>query len=167
MRVAGFQEESIVDGPGIRFTVFFQGCVHDCFNCQNKSTWDLSGGKKYTVDEIIDKYNEYPHSVYVTLSGGDPFVQDLSELLELLKRFSKYTQNIWVYTGYVYEDLYDMLRHFGKEEILKYISVIVDGPYKDEEKDLSLLFRGSGNQRLIDVQKSLKTGITTEWIPEK
>lgn len=144
--------DSIVDGPGLRTTVWTQGCKHDCKGCHNPSTHDMNGGYDVDVDDLVNFYLKQELQSGVTLSGGDPFYQP-EALLELTNKLKKNNVNIWCYTGFVFEDLMkdDICR-----QVLKNIDVLVDGPFVIAKKSLALLFKGSENQRLIDVQSSLK-----------
>ena len=144
--------DSIVDGPGLRTTVWTQGCKHDCKGCHNPSTHDMNGGYDVDVDDLVNFYLKQELQSGVTLSGGDPFYQP-EALLELTNKLKKNNVNIWCYTGFVFEDLMkdDICR-----QVLKNIDVLVDGPFVIAKKSLALLFRGSENQRLINVQSSLK-----------
>jgi anaerobic ribonucleoside-triphosphate reductase activating protein len=146
MRVAGIVKESLTNGPGVRAVVFFQGCKHYCEGCQNPSTWDPSGG---TEMPILDVWNEVysPHINGITLSGGDPLYQvGPATLLAMMGR--TWGLNVWLYTGFTLEEIAEMddwhIRH-----LLEYVDVLVDGPFIEEKKDLSLPYRGSSNQRVI------------------
>ena len=155
MKISGIVEESIVDGPGIRFTVFFQGCTHNCFKCHNPQTHDINKGKDVSIEEMIDKIKQLPLTDGVTLSGGDPLMQ-IDDCLELCKRIKKLELEIFVYTGYTYEQILKMGSKY--QELLNYIDFLVDGPFVYSLLDLSLLYRGSSNQRIIDVKKTLLSG---------
>ena len=144
--------DSIVDGPGLRTTVWTQGCKHDCKGCHNPSTHDMNGGYEVDVDDLVNFYLKQELQSGVTLSGGDPFYQP-EALLELTNKLKKNNVNIWCYTGFVFEDL---MKDDICQQVLKNINVLVDGPFIIAKKSLALLFKGSENQRLIDVQSSLK-----------
>ena len=144
-------EESIVDGEGIRLVVFCQGCKHHCKECQNPGTWSFDYKHLYSPESICELMEQNPLLDGLTLSGGDPFEQSI-ELLPLVKKVHK-KYSIWAYTGYDFEEL---LKDKDKYEMLKYIDVLVDGRFIAEQRDISLQFRGSKNQRIIDVQESLK-----------
>lgn len=137
---------SMVNGKGIRLVIFMCGCSHRCKNCQNMSTWDINNGVVYDIDfiknYIIDKYKSSNFDG-ITFSGGDPLYQK-EKLLILIKKLREEIPdlNIWCYTGYVYENI-------SEEEVLKHIDVLVDGPFIESLKDLTLRFRGSSNQRII------------------
>lgn len=152
IRLAGIVDESFTDGVGIRYTIFTQGCDHKCHNCQNPETWDFAGGKNYDIDKIIEDIKENPLLDGITLSGGDPMYQT-SEVLELAKKIKADTDlNIWLYTGFYYDEC---VQDKNKLEVLKYIDILVDGVYDEHFKTMNLKFRGSSNQRVIDVKKSL------------
>lgn len=149
-----FVPESIVDGSGIRSVIFTQGCTHHCVGCHNQSTWDVNGGKVIDTMQImsaIEKADTFLHKG-ITISGGEPFLQvkPLTEIAMLYKR--TYNKTIWCYTGFTYDML---LGKDANKEFLKYIDVLVDGKFIQEQKSLGLKFKGSSNQRIIDVQKSL------------
>lgn len=152
IRIAGIVPESFVDGEGIRFAIFFQGCVRNCFNCQNPATHDMNGGKVFDTQEIILQMKKNPLLSGITLTGGEPFLQILPAL-ELATAAKNFGLNVWCYTGYKFEEIPKQ-----GEKLLQKIDVLVDGEYIDELRDLELQFCGSKNQRVIDVQKSLKTG---------
>lgn len=156
MRISGLIEESIVDGPGVRFVVFFQGCLHDCFNCQNKQTHALNGGYKIKAEEIIEKIKRNPYIDGVTLSGGDPLFQ-ISECLKLVKLINELNLNIIVYTGFTFEEILKMSKT-NKDylTLLESIDCLIDGKFIDNLKSLDLAYRGSSNQQIIDTKSSLK-----------
>lgn len=144
--------DSIVDGLGLRIVVWTQGCSHNCFKCHNPQTHDFNKGKYYDIDELVEKIVKYPLKSGVTLSGGDPFFQK-EEMLYFVKKLKENKINIWAYTGFVYEDLIKDPIWF---ETLQNIDVLVDGPFVFEQHDPLLKFKGSKNQRIIDVVQSLK-----------
>ncbi len=158
LRISGIAEESIVDSPGIRFVIFTQGCPHHCDGCHNPETHNFSGGYEISHDEIIQKLQQNPVLDGVTFSGGEPFVQATSCAI-LAGKIKNLGLNIWVYSGYTFEQL------LGSEnkafcEFLRYADVLVDGKFDKTKKSLELLFRGSSNQRIIDVPKSIRAGKT-------
>ena len=173
MKYANFKEYDIANGPGIRFSLFVSGCTHHCKGCFNPETWDFNYGKPFTkeVEDYIIK--ETGHEFYegLTLLGGEPMEPvNQKGLLPLVKRFKELYpyKTIWCFTGYLYDR--DLLGHFAKVmpetmELLKRIDVLVDGEFMLDQKDVTLLFKGSSNQRTIDVQKSLKTGKIVTWDP--
>jgi anaerobic ribonucleoside-triphosphate reductase activating protein len=150
IRIAGIVRESIVDGYGIRFVVFAQGCPHDCKGCHNPETHDFAGGYDCDIETILDAIGENPLLGGVTFSGGEPFCQPVG-FYELAKgireRYPKLS--ITIYTGFTYEDLAQ-----GEVErpLLSMADYLIDGQYIEEERDLTLQFRGSRNQRIIDLR---------------
>lgn len=152
-------EDTTVDGPGFRTAIYAAGCPNACPGCHNPESWDITRGKKVATDEILDKVlsDEFAN---VTFSGGDPMFQPegFTELAKGIKAKSRKT--IWCYTGYKFENL---LRNPTQAALLPYIDVLVDGRYKQELRNENLLFRGSGNQRLIDVQASLRNRKVVEY----
>lgn len=161
IRIAGITDDSIVDGPGLRLTVFLQGCPHHCKGCHNPETWDYFGGKLVDTDDIIAMMDRNPMLDGITLSGGEPFMQS-TQCEELALLAHSRGLNVWCYTGYTFDYLLtrtDFLSSF----LLESIDVLVDGPFIESQRTLELPWRGSRNQRLIDVQKSLKSGTIVEW----
>ncbi len=153
---ADLQTDSIVDGPGLRAVIWTQGCAHHCKECQNPQTWDFEGGGLVPIADVKEAIDELECQTGITFSGGDPMYQPeaCNELAEYAKNKG---YNIWVYTGFTYEQVLKMAKKDPIYlEFLKNTDVLVDGRFKIKERDLSLLFRGSRNQRLIDVKKSLK-----------
>ena len=155
---ADLQTDSIVDGPGLRAVLWTQGCAHHCPGCQNERTWDFNGGGLVPIKMVFDAIDELVYQDGITFSGGDPMFQ-----VEACDKIAEYCQkkglNIWVYTGFTFEELMLMAKRKPIYlEFLKKIDVLVDGRFILEERDLSLLFRGSRNQRLIDVPKTLTSG---------
>ncbi|WP_124101082.1 anaerobic ribonucleoside-triphosphate reductase activating protein [Ruminococcus sp. Marseille-P6503] len=161
LKIAGFAEDSIVDGPGIRFTVFTQGCPHGCPGCHNPQTHDFNGGCTADTDEIYKKVTSNPMLDGITLSGGEPFCQckPLAELARKIHAFREFPLNVIAYTGYTFEYLLEnSTDENGYKELLKEVDFLIDGPFILAQKSFDLHFRGSANQRYIDVQKSLKQG---------
>ena len=155
---ADLQADSIVDGPGLRAVLWTQGCAHHCKGCQNASTWDFNGGGLVPLDMVYEAIDELKYQDGITFSGGDPMFQ-----VEACDKIANYCKekglNIWVYTGFTFEELMLMARRKPIYlEFLQKIDVLVDGRFILEERDLSLLFRGSRNQRLIDMPKTLASG---------
>ena len=151
---ADLQSDSIVDGPGLRTVIWTQGCAHHCAHCQNPQTWDFNGGGLVPINDVLEAIDELECQSGITFSGGDPMYQP-----EACTKIAKYCKNkgynIWVYTGFTYEELLKMSKTKPiYKEFLSTIDVLVDGRFKIAERDLSL-FRGSRNQRLIDVPKTL------------
>jgi anaerobic ribonucleoside-triphosphate reductase activating protein len=164
VRIAGITTESVVDGPGLRSTVFFQGCPHACEGCQNPETWAPGGGQEIVLQDLLTKLKLNPLITGVTFSGGEPFSQAIAaaELGCFLKELGI---NLWVYTGYIWEYLLDNLSHSGFEALLKVTDVLIDGPFQNQHKALQLPFKGSSNQRIIRVPESLKAGVIVHWQP--
>ena len=158
IRLAGVIRESIVDGPGIRMTVFCQGCPHHCEGCHNAQTWDFDGGYESTVERIIEEAKKDKLIKGLTLSGGEPFSQ-AKAMAELARQAKAEGYDIFCYTGYTFEKLYrDFDSHPAYKELLEQCDWLVDGPFILSEKSLMLHFRGSKNQRILDVPKSLAEG---------
>ncbi len=156
IRIAGIIKESIVDGPGIRFVIFTQGCIHNCKNCHNPETHDLNGGYNIEIDEIFNMIDKNPLLDGITLSGGEPFLQ-YEESLEICKRAVERNLSIIVYTGYTFEEIIEKSsKNIKLKEFLKSIDILIDGRYIDDKRDLLLKFRGSTNQRIIDIKESLE-----------
>ena len=155
---ADLQSDSIVDGPGLRTVLWTQGCSHHCKGCQNPQTWDFEGGGLVPIDMVIDAIDELEYQDGITFSGGDPMFQP--EACNIIAEHCKEKGlNIWVYTGFTYEELMKLAKDKPIYlDFLKKIDVLVDGRFVMKERDLSLLFRGSRNQRLIDVPKTLESG---------
>ena len=154
IRVAGLTNDSIVDGKGFRFVIFTQGCLHHCKGCHNPETWDMNGGNIMDLDDIKDKIARNGLLDGITFSGGDPFYQP-KPCAELAKWAKERGLNVWAYTGFLYEELLNMPE---VKEFLDLVDVLVDGPFILEEKSLLLNFRGSKNQRVIDLNETRKTG---------
>lgn len=162
LRLAGVIRESIVDGPGWRFVVFAQGCPHHCPGCQNPQTHDFAGGYDSTVGRLIAEMQKNPLLSGVTLSGGDPFAQ-AEPFAVLAEEAHRIGLNVVTYTGWTLEQLLEgRSSHPGWEALLSQTDVLVDGPFLLAEKSLALLFRGSRNQRTIDVKRSLALGHVVE-----
>jgi anaerobic ribonucleoside-triphosphate reductase activating protein len=165
VRIAGVVNESVVDGPGIRSVIFFQGCPHACPGCHNPETWDFQGGREFSVSDLIQSLKLTPLISGVTFSGGEPFGQAkaVSALGASLKALGL---NLWIYTGFIWEQLLINLKKPGYAELINLADVVVDGPFQQEHKRSDLPFRGSANQRLIRVKASLTSGKVVEWYPE-
>ncbi len=155
LRVAGIIKESIVDGPGIRLVVFTQGCRHHCPGCHNPETHSFQGGQLVSIDEILDMIKKNPLLDGITFSGGDPFEQ--AENVAILgKKVKKLKLNVITYTGYTYEEIMNEIdTKAGWKELLYVTDILVDGKFDIEKKSLLLKFRGSENQRIIDVKNSI------------
>ncbi|MDE6860982.1 MAG: anaerobic ribonucleoside-triphosphate reductase activating protein [Duncaniella sp.] len=148
MRVLEIVPGTTVDGPGLRTSIYFAGCHHHCPSCHNPESWDMAGGKEMAVEEILSYAIEEDFDV--TFTGGDPLAQ-VEELIELAQKIKAHGKNIWCYTGYLYEDV---VVDSALSPILRYIDVLVDGRFHIDERDVKLVFKGSRNQRIIDVKKS-------------
>lgn len=158
IRLAGLVPESYVDGPGIRFTVFVQGCPHHCKGCHNPETHDFNGGRLANVDKIFGKIIRDPLIKGVTFSGGEPFCQPepLNYLAGMLKEKGYHVMS---YSGYTFEELLKMSEENSNiKGLLEKLDILVDGRFELSQRSLELKFKGSRNQRLIDVPKSLKEG---------
>lgn len=151
---ADIQPDSILDGSGIRTVIWFQGCLHNCKGCQNPETHDMNGGMVVEIDEIKMKLKNLKYQSGITLSGGDPFFQP-EAALEIARFAKSIGLNVWAYTGFTYEAL---LSDKSRLDLLKYVDVLVDGKFMIDKKSLNCKFRGSTNQRLIDVKKSMEAG---------
>lgn len=163
LRIAGLTKESIVDGPGIRYVVFAQGCNHKCKGCHNPDTHSMSGGYEIDVDMLIKDILNSKHIDGVTFSGGEPFLQ-AEAFLYIAKVLKHHNIHIISYTGYTFEQIIgNNINH--EIELLNNIDVLIDGPYIEKLRDLSIPYRGSKNQRIIDVCSSLlyKSAITFEF----
>lgn len=156
MRIAGLVQDSIVDGRGMRFVVFTQGCPHHCDGCHNPETHEPSAGLEMTTLEVINEMLSNPMTDGLTLSGGEPFMQP-HDCAEIARAAHKAGLNVWAYTGYTFEKLLEMDSE-AIRELMNEIDVLVDGPFILSQKSLSIPWRGSKNQRLLDMQKSLDCG---------
>ncbi len=153
---APIQSDSVVDGYGVRAVIWTQGCSHNCPFCQNPQTHDFKGGAEFTLEEIFEEIKNLKNQDGITLSGGDPLYQ-IEPVMEIAKFAKGIGLNVWCYTGFTYEQILKMGEKNPKYlELLDYLDVLVDGLFVNDLKDLNLLFRGSSNQRLIDVPKTLK-----------
>ncbi|MDR0889841.1 MAG: anaerobic ribonucleoside-triphosphate reductase activating protein [Oscillospiraceae bacterium] len=170
MNIAAIKTYDIANGPGVRVSVFVSGCTRGCKGCFQPQTWDFSYGEAFTDDTLRFLLSELanPHIAGLTLLGGEPFEPrnqaEVARLLRLVReQFPK--KSIWAFTGYVYEEL--LAGRVGNpalvRQMLSCLDVLVDGPFEIEKKDLSLRFRGSSNQRLIDLQKSRENHAVTLW----
>ena len=155
---ADLQSDSIVDGPGLRTVIWTQGCSHNCIGCQNPQTWDFEGGGLVPIPDVLEAIDELEYQSGITFSGGDPMYQP-EACNEIATYCKEKGYNIWVYTGFTFEEILEMskVKPIYKEFLLN-IDVLVDGRFILEQRDLNLLFRGSRNQRLIDIPRTLKEG---------
>lgn len=158
IRIAGIVRESIVDGPGIRFVVFAQGCPHKCDGCHNEATHDFIGGYECSIENILAEIDKNPILQGVTFSGGEPLCQPQG-FLALAREIKKRGLNLVVYTGFTYEKLLDMEKsEQSVGELLDLIDYLIDGPFLLPQRDLTLQFKGSRNQRTIDMKATRLTG---------
>ncbi len=153
INIAGLVNDSITDGPGIRYTVFVQGCPHNCKNCHNPQTHSFKAGVLYDVDDIFNEIKNNPLLTGVTFSGGEPLCQS-KQLLPLAKKIKESGLELAIYTGFLFEDILNN-KVDGAKELLELADVLVDGPFVDNLRDYSLKFKGSSNQRIIDLHQSL------------
>lgn len=160
LRIVRVLDGTSVDGPGLRTSVYFAGCAHHCVGCHNEHTWDFMAGQDVTTEELLARidYNSFG----VTFSGGDPMYQAF-KLEPLCKAIKERGLSLWCYTGFTFEELLTDPELKDARNLLSYIDVLVDGPFIEAEKNEELLFRGSSNQRLIDVPRSIKYGKIVMW----
>lgn len=158
LKLSGIIRESIVDGPGIRFVVFTQGCPHHCPGCHNPQTWAFTGGFETTPEKVFAEIIKNPLLKGVTFSGGEPFCQP-EALAELAQMVHSRGLNVITYTGYTFEELIKKSAESpGILQLLKQTDILIDGPFIQELKSYELTFTGSSNQRIIDVKRSLEKG---------
>lgn len=158
LRVLHIVEGTSVDGPGLRTSIYFAGCRHHCAECHNPDSWNLNGGESRTLDELMSviAYNEAP----VTLTGGDPLAQPVA-MAKLARRIKDETAyDLWLYTGFTWEQI---LADPLLLNVVRQVDVVVDGLFIAAQRDISLRFRGSHNQRVIDVKASLNQGKPVLW----
>lgn len=172
------EKESIINGSGVRVVLFLSGCSHHCYNCQNPQTWNPDSGIPFDNEAKQELFTELSKDYIsgITLSGGDPLYEDnLDDVLSLIKEIKEKfpTKTIWLYTGYTFDYITSGIGHndqgaffFTEEDekmwkIISLCNVLVDGEYIDAERNVTLKWRGSSNQRVIDIQKTLKTGNIT------
>ena len=168
LNVSGIVSDSIVDGPGIRTTIFSQGCPHHCKGCHNPETWAFGCGTDIPVEAIVDIVKSNPLCKGVTFSGGEPFSQAaaFAKLAVLLKAEG---YEVASYSGYTFEELLEGSE--AQQQLLSVIDILIDGRFLLEQKSLEIAFRGSRNQRILDVKKSLAEGRAMEttskrWLGE-
>lgn len=147
-------QDSIVDGPGMRYVLFVQGCNHHCKGCHNPQTWNYTRDNLMSADAIIAEIRENPLTSGVTFSGGEP-IDQASELEPIAEWCQQNNLNVIIYTGYLWENIKDL-------PIMKYVDFVVDGEFIQEQRSWECKFRGSTNQRIIDVKKSIKSGVAIE-----
>lgn len=151
LEIAGIRTESFEDGLGIRTVIYFQGCYHECYNCHNPHTWEFGKGQKVSLAYLLNIIKNDTLASGVTFSGGCPFCnENLREIIILAKEIKKIGKNIWCYSGETIEELKGL-----QKELLQYIDVLVDGRYIDHLRDDTLAFRGSSNQRIINLNRGL------------
>lgn len=156
LRIAGTVGESIVDGPGIRYVIFTQGCPHRCPGCQNPGTHDFAGGREIDTDVLLEEIRRNPLISGVTFSGGEPFAQ-AEALLPLARALRAEGRHLMAYSGYTYEELLESPDE-AVRALLGLLDLLVDGRFVLEQRSLELRFRGSANQRVLDVPRSLAEG---------
>lgn len=156
LRISGIVKDSIVDGPGIRYVIFTQGCPHHCPGCHNPQTHDFAGGKEANIDELLEQMFQNPLISGVTFSGGEPLVQ-AEALVPIAEAVKARQKHLMIYTGYLYEEL-QKSECTAVQRLLELADILVDGPFLLEEKNLTLLYRGSENQRVIDLKKTKASG---------
>ena len=168
LNLSGIQQDSIVDGPGIRTTFFCQGCPHHCEGCHNPETWPFAGGTPIETEVLVEMVTANPLCRGVTFSGGEPFAQ-AEGYAELAKALKEKGYEVASYSGYTFEQL--LRGTAAQRELLANIDILIDGPFILAEKSLEVPFRGSKNQRILDVPKSLQAGAPVEvtskrWLGE-
>lgn len=162
LRLAGVIRESIVDGPGWRFVVFVQGCPHHCPGCQNPQTHDFEGGYEGDIDTLFAEFCKNPILAGITMSGGEPFSQ-AKPLAALAHKVHEAGKNVVTFSGWTYEQLVDgASEENGWMQLLRETDYLIDGRFVLEKKSLEVKFRGSTNQRIVDVGQSLAAGTVVE-----
>lgn len=162
IRIAGIESESIVDGPGFRFAVYTQGCPHNCPGCHNPQTHAFEGGKLAEPEKLLELIKDSPLNKGVTLSGGEPFCQAV-ELAKFARLARDAGYGIWAYSGYTYEQLTGPDAPEGASELLDLVDVLVDGPFVQALSSYDAEWKGSTNQRVIDVARSKAAGKVVLW----
>jgi len=157
IRIAGLVPESYVDGAGIRFAIFMQGCLRNCAGCHNPETHALNGGRLLDTGEIISEIKKNPLLDGITLTGGEPLLQ-LDAANELARAAKNLGLSVWLYTGYTFEELPP-----AAAILLESVDVLIDGAFVESQRDLELQFRGSSNQRIIDVKKTRAQNKIVLW----
>lgn len=153
IRLFGTANDSIVDGPGLRYVVFTQGCLHHCPGCHNPQSHDLLGGYLKDIDELLIEIDQNPLLDGVTISGGEPFLQ-AEALIELIQKVKSRQLHVMIYSGYTFEEILQL--GTKEKELLSLCDILVDGRFELNKKSLSLCYRGSSNQRIINITQSLK-----------
>ena len=162
MNYGTIKRTDIANGPGVRVSLFVSGCRNHCKGCFNPETWDFDYGEEFTASTIREILTalEPPHITGLSVLGGDPLEPENQKMVDCLCAWVKELypfKTIWLYTGYQFENVAHL-------HLMRYIDVVVDGPFIQEKKNLMLRFRGSENQRIIDVQKSLTSGKVVNWV---
>ena len=162
MRLSGITPESFVDGPGLRFVIFVQGCLHRCPHCQNPETWDINAGREFSVRQLVRMLKPHGKTKQgITLSGGEPFLQ-AGELAQVAAAARNIGLDVVTYTGFTYEQLVQS-GDSDRKALLLASDILIDGRYIDGLKSMTLQFRGSSNQRVIDIAKTQKEGRIVLW----
>lgn len=161
MNYHNITKDDMLNGDGLRVVLWVSGCNHHCKNCQNPQTWNKDSGIPFDLDTIFEICNQLdkPYISGITFSGGDPLLPDNREIIQAISTLVKFyypTKTQWLYTGYKWEEIKDL-------PIMKYLDVVIDGQYEDDKRDITLKWRGSSNQRVIDVQESLKQNKVVLW----
>ncbi len=163
IRIAGIVKESVVDGPGIRYVVFTQGCPHHCPGCHNPQTHAFDGGELKQTEDLLEQLGKNPLVRGLTLSGGEPLAQT-EAVLQLTKGAKAMQKDVILYTGYTWEQVLEkQKKEDALKELLDQLWLVIEGPFLEAQKNLALPFRGSTNQRVIDVAKSLASGQIMEY----
>jgi len=158
IRIAGIVKQSVVDGPGLRLTLFTQGCPHHCPGCHNPETHDFAGGYDCDIAVILEELEKNPLLRGITLSGGEPLCR-AEELLPLVREVKRAGKDVVCYTGYTFEELMEMRKKDANlAALLEFIDLLIDGRYDQSQRDLTLRFRGSRNQRVLNLPVSLQKG---------
>lgn len=160
--VAGVKRHTTVNGPGVRYVVFMQGCEHRCPGCHNPETHDIRGGTEFLVSDLIKDILETKYIDGITLSGGDPLMQ-AAQSREIARVAKSEGMNVWLYTGFTFEEIIEGKAGDAAREALGFIDVLVDGKFVAELRSDEAIWRGSSNQRLVDVPKSLSSGRLVEF----
>lgn len=150
MKIMNILHDSVVDGEGLRTVIFFAGCPHRCYGCHNPKSWRIENGTSMTKEQILEEIISNPLTE-VTFSGGEPLYQ-AAEVKELAKEIKVYGKNLWLYTGYTLEEIYNS-KNDDMIETLKHVDVLVDGRFEMTKRDATLPFRGSSNQRIIRLRE--------------
>lgn len=167
MNYATIKKFDIANGPGVGLSLFVSGCTHHCKGCFNEEAWDFNFGERYTKEttqNIVEFYQNNPQVKTFSLLGGEPFDQGCDSLyiIDLVRRLRQETncENFWVWSGYTFDKI---LQSREKVKMLLYFDVLVDGKFELDKKDPRLMYRGSSNQRVIDIQKSIDSGEVILW----